>query len=217
MIERAKEDHPSDDSVEAAASAPLPQVGGSFDSSASTRDASVERVRALVKEHHAFVWRTVRRLGLPEDAADDAAQQVFVVLARRIDEVARGAEKSFLYRTAANVTADMRRRYAVRRRVEAPTEEGTAPEVADSAESAEERLDRAAARALLAEAIESLPDDVREVFVLFELEGLTSPEIATLTGVPEGTVASRLRRAREKFMEIIKRLKARRADRGGRP
>lgn len=216
MIDRPRKAHPSEDPVDAAASAPL-HVSGPFSESASRDDAaSVERVRALVKEHHAFVWRTVRRLGLPEDAADDAAQQVFVVLARRIDEVVRGAEKSFLYRTAANVAADMRRRYAVRRRVETPTEEGGAPEVADPDEGPEEKLDRKEARALLAEAIETLPDDVREVFVLFELEGVTAPEIATLMAIPEGTVASRLRRAREKFVEITKRLRARRATKGRR-
>jgi RNA polymerase sigma-70 factor (ECF subfamily) len=51
--------------------------------------------------------------------------------------------------------------------------------------------------------LEQLPLDLRAVFVLFELEGMTSPEIAELSGVPLGTVASRLRRAREHFRELV--------------
>jgi len=61
-----------------------------------------------------------------------------------------------------------------------------------------------------------MPAELREVFVLFELEGLRSTEIAPLLGLPVGTVASRLRRAREAFHLQAKRARARTA-RGGAP
>ena len=70
-------------------------------------------------------------------------------------------------------------------------------------------LDRARARALLDEILEAMPLELRAVFTLFELEQLTMAQIAPLLGVPQGTVASRLRRAREVFVEHRKRLEAR--------
>jgi RNA polymerase sigma-70 factor (ECF subfamily) len=57
--------------------------------------------------------------------------------------------------------------------------------------------------------LESWPEELRTAFVLFELEGLSVPEIAELTETKSGTVASRLRRGRELFLAAVKRLKAR--------
>jgi RNA polymerase sigma-70 factor, ECF subfamily len=51
--------------------------------------------------------------------------------------------------------------------------------------------------------LDAMPIELRAVFVLFELEGMTSPEIAAISGLPPGTVASRLRRARERFRELV--------------
>jgi RNA polymerase sigma-70 factor (ECF subfamily) len=62
---------------------------------------------------------------------------------------------------------------------------------------------------MLDDVLDALDDDLRVVFVLAELEELTAPEIAGLIGVPLGTVASRLRRAREEFNKSVKRLRAR--------
>src|SRR5262245_60136153 len=55
------------------------------------------RVRKLVLDHNAFVWRSVVRLGVPRADAEDALQQVFMVAARRINDIQQGAERSFLY------------------------------------------------------------------------------------------------------------------------
>ena len=63
--------------------------------------------------------------------------------------------------------------------------------------------------------LDGLTDDLRVSFVLYELEGLSSPEIATLLGIPLGTVASRLRRAREAFELGVSELKAQLAAKGG--
>jgi RNA polymerase sigma-70 factor (ECF subfamily) len=63
-------------------------------------------------------------------------------------------------------------------------------------------------RALLDRVLDGMPDDLRTVFVLFVLEGTSTPEIAALLGLPSGTVASRLRRAREAFHDIARRIQA---------
>lgn len=168
-----------------------------------------ERVRALVRAHFSFVWRSALRLGLPEDAADDAAQQVFIVLARRIDDVEEGAEKAFLYRTTAHVVAELRRTHARRTARVRPGEEGEIDGAEDPHPGPDEALDKKRARAMLAAILEGLEDDVRQVFVLFELEHVPVPEIASLLEIPEGTAASRLRRGREQFQRIAERMRAR--------
>lgn len=66
-------------------------------------------------------------------------------------------------------------------------------------------------RRALDQLVEVWPDEIRTAFVLFELEGLSVPEIAELTDTKQGTVASRLRRARELFQAGVKRLRARAA------
>src|SRR5258706_514128 len=67
------------------------------------------RIRALFELHYDFVWRSLRRLGVPTDAADDGAQEVFVVAARRIGDIILGAERSFLFGTAMRVASQARR------------------------------------------------------------------------------------------------------------
>jgi RNA polymerase sigma-70 factor (ECF subfamily) len=162
------------------------------------------RMRALFESEFDFVWRTLRRLGLTPADADDAAQQVFVVATRRIHEVAQGNERAFLFETSRRIASDIRRLHARRREVFTAD-----PEHGDPTPSPEEALRRKRRRALLDEALDQLPLELRTVFMLFELEGMTVPEIASTVGVPTGTAASRLRRAREDFQSVVKRLMAR--------
>jgi RNA polymerase sigma-70 factor (ECF subfamily) len=70
------------------------------------------------------------------------------------------------------------------------------------------------AKRLLEAFLEELPEDARTVFVLFELEGMTMAAIAETLDIPPGTVASRLRRARDEFHAATKRFQAQRATRG---
>ena len=74
-------------------------------------------------------------------------------------------------------------------------------------------LDRARARVLLDAILNAMPEELRTVFVLFELEQLGTPQIAELLGLPRGTVASRMRRAREDFEARVQRLEAQRRGR----
>lgn len=171
-------------------------------------EAGIARASALVREHHGLVWRTLRRLGVPRDAVDDAAQEVFFTLARRIDDVEAGREKSFLIGVALRIAKADRRRGARRAKNEGD------PVVDSPSEwpGPDELLRLARARAMLDEALETLPLDVRSVFVLYELEELTMLEVAGLLDVPPGTVASRLRRARELFALAIDALRRRSSD-----
>ena len=130
-----------------------------------TRAAHASRVRTLVDEHFNFVWRYLRGLGIPDAEADDAAQQVFMTVAAKIDAVQEGAERSFLVRTAHGVAANARR--AVARRREVPGEHAV-DDIADETPDAEERAQTGEALAILDRFLASLPDDLREVFILFE-------------------------------------------------
>lgn len=164
------------------------------------------RIRRLVLDHNAFVWRSLVRLGVPRADAEDALQQVFMVAARRIDDIQHGAERSFLYGVCLRVASRSRRTHARRREVMG---DDAAPERVDTAERPDELLDRARAKALLDEILGAMPMELRSVFTLFELEQLTMSEIAELLGIPQGTVASRLRRARELFSEHRHRIEVR--------
>ncbi len=178
--------------------------------------ASGDRLEALVAAHHTFLWRSLRRLGVPERDVDDATQQVFLVAHRRLAEISSESERSFLFQTALRVASDWRR--ARKRRAEQAGIDLL--KVPDRAASPEELLDRRRARALLDRVLEAMPLELRAVFVLFELEEMTMSEIATVADIPAGTVASRLRRARQAFEKAANQLtspqRARQENQGGR-
>jgi RNA polymerase sigma-70 factor (ECF subfamily) len=157
----------------------------------------------MLDAHFDFIWRSLRRFGLSDDRAEDAAQQVFMIASRKLDVVAQESERSFLFGTAMRVASDVRRSAANRREI-AHADAG-----ADLVEptTPDELLDRRRARELLDRVLDGMDMDLRTVFVLFELEEMASPEIASLLGIPVGTVASRLRRAREEFEAKVARLR----------
>ena len=164
------------------------------------------RLARLVTEQFNFVWRLLRRIGVSAADADDAAQQVFIVASRRLPDIRVGSERAFLFSTALNVGWHARRSRA-RKREDFGTD---LDERADLEPSPEDLVDRRRARALLDAMLEEMPIELRVVFVLYEVEQLTSVEIAELIDVPVGTVASRLRRAREDFAARVARAEARR-------
>jgi RNA polymerase sigma-70 factor, ECF subfamily len=171
-----------------------------------------EAVRQLVLDYYDFVWRSLRRLGVPPGDIDDALQQVFMVATKRLPSIMPGSERSFLFSTLVRV-ASIARRTASRRR-EAIDPEYLA-ELTDQGPNPAEMLEYRRARELLDLVLDEMDMDLRSVFVLYEIEELTVPEIAKLVEVPVGTVASRLRRARETFQEALKRYRARRNFKGG--
>ncbi len=164
------------------------------------------RFRAMVDAHHSFIWRSLRGLGVPCDSADDAAQHVFWVAAQKLEAISDGSERAFLFRTAVGVAANTRRAHARRREVH---DEVLLDAQIDHAPDPEKQMEMQEARAMLDTVLAAMPDDLRTVFILFVLEGTSAPELAHLLEIPEGTVASRVRRAREVFQEITKRIQAR--------
>ena len=164
------------------------------------------RLARLIEEQFGFVWRLLRRIGVPESDADDAAQQVFIAVSQRIGDIRSGSERAFLFSTALHV-GSRARRGRVRKREDLGVDLDEQP---DSTPSLEDLVDRRRARELLDSLLEEMPLELRVVFVLYEIEQLTSAEIAEVVGTPLGTVASRLRRAREDFTARVARVEARR-------
>lgn len=162
-------------------------------------DADIRDFDRLVHEHLDFVWRVLRRLGLSPTDADDAAQQVFMVAARKLDELPAGQERMFLYGAARRVAANARR--ATRRRNEVGGE--LLEELGSSAAGPDDLVELGRAAVLLDELLDRLPETLRRVLILAELEDATVPVIAELEGLPLGTAASRLRRARAAFARVL--------------
>ena len=170
-------------------------VSGLTNAPFASAHADKARLSQALDDHFALVWRSVRRFGVPESAADDAAQHVFLIFAERLAEVDAGRERSFLLAVSVRVAANVRRQLARSREV--PLEGLEAILQAES--NPEELLHAKEQRGVLDRALAALPLPQRTVFVLFELEGFSLPEIAESLGIPLGTATSRLRRARGRF------------------
>lgn len=177
-----------------------------FSASSADSGARAPTIDSLVREQYGFVWRVLRGLGLAHDDADDAAQQVFMIAARKLDQIVPGSERSFVYGTALRVAKNAQRARA-RRREMLEDEREDAPEPSDR--NPEQRAELARARALLVELLAQLPEKFQRVLILAELEQLEVPEIARLEGLPVGTAASRLRFARAQFRELVAGARAR--------
>jgi RNA polymerase sigma-70 factor, ECF subfamily len=179
---------------------------------AAAAKAETTDLRALFEAHYPSMWRLLRRLGVPPAQLDDATQEVFWVAARRLSDIAPGREHSFLYGVALRVAAGELRRQKTAMPL---AEVEQVPLMVDHRPSPEEQLAERQARQLLDDVLQRMPIDLRTVFVLFELEGLEVRQIAEIEEIPVGTASSRLRRAREEFSAITRRVRAALAARGG--
>ncbi len=158
--------------------------------------------RALFSENFGFVWNVLRRLGVAEADREDLANEVFFRVYKAIGtyDSARPA-RPWLCAFAARVASEHRR--LARHRAEILGEQ---PDAAAPSSAPENALDRARQRELLAEALDTLDADRRSVFVLHDLEELTTAEVAQALGIPDGTVSSRLRSARADVAAAARRL-----------
>ena len=138
------------------------------------------------------MFRVLRGMGVSEPQVADAVQDVFVVVHRRLAQFdGRHAIRTWLFEIAYRVACDYRRRLQ-RARSHEPLHE----RLHDPAPGPGERAERSDQLRLLNELLDQLDDEKRVVLVLAEIEELSAPEIASLTGVPLNTVYTRLRRAR---------------------
>lgn len=178
--------------------------GSNLSSSEGFDWASPRLVAQLVARHSKYVWCLLRRLGVSPSQLDDATQQVFIVAARRLEDVVDGRERSFLCGTAVRVASNCRR--SENAQISRHSEAGL-DEIQSNQPNGEALLEQMQARRMLDKVLEALTEELRAVFVLCEIEGLTAPEVAAIVEVPLGTVSSRLRRAREQFRLEAARLR----------
>ena len=161
-------------------------------------------VRQIIDAHGDFVWRVLARSGVREVDLRDAAQEVFIVVARKHEE--RNGTSSlttWLYGVALRVAANYRRK-AHRRHEELTDAVPEAPQDSHASDGdPEQAFANEEARLRLATILDDLPADQRIVFVMFELDEKTCPEIAETLGIPLGTVYTRLRLARARFEESV--------------
>ncbi len=158
----------------------------------STRDGleHVNAFDAVYEQDFDFAWRSLRRLGVPSMLLEDAVQDLFIVVARRLHEFdGRSRIRTWIFAIAIRVAKEYRRR-VVRQQLDPESVMPSAP-----ASPSEQCLQKEAVR-LLDKLLGLLDEDKRIVFILAELEELSVPEIATVVGVNPNTVYSRLRAAR---------------------
>jgi len=174
------------------------------------------RFHAVYDDCFELVWRTVRRLGVPNAAVEDVVQEVFFAVHRKLgDFEGRSSVKTWVFAIAVHAVRHHRRSW---QRKESPCR--TAPETPmDEIPDRRGRspLQEAETRdklRLVDELLRSLDDDKREVFVLAHLEQMTAPEIAEILSENVNTVYSRLRAAKEEFEQALERRRANDAWRG---
>lgn len=153
----------------------------------------------LIRERNAQVYRWAVLLGLKPAEAEDATQEVFAVAARRV-ETCRSEEAlgSWLYQITRRVVANARRTGWWRRAVLGEDAPQSAFGQSDPADVERELAVRAC--------LDRLPRAQAEALVLMEVEGYTREEVAEFLGIPPGTVASRVRLARESFRKQWEKL-----------
>jgi len=151
--------------------------------------------RAMYEAHVDFVWRNLRRLGIPFSEADDKTQEVFVIAHRRFEDfVDRGhGPRAWLFQIALRVASDARRH---RRRHPEEPDGGSAQERESIEPPQAHAVARREALDQLDRALATIDVNRRAVLVLHEIEEMTAPEIAQTLGIPLNTVYSRLRVAR---------------------
>ena len=164
---------------------------------AASREVDRGRLEQIFNDHHATVWRALRRRGFSPEAAEDATQETFLLAAERLTDVPPESERAFLVGTALRVAYTLGRKT-----VRWELDEDMDQRLSTIRDTGDRRAD-----AQLCDLVLSKVDpELAEVFVLYEIEGLTSPEIAELLEIPLGSVASRLRRAREQFRWVAERV-----------
>jgi RNA polymerase sigma-70 factor (ECF subfamily) len=158
--------------------------------------------RRIYDENVRWVWHALRRFSVAEKDVMDAAQNVFLVVHRKLPEFeGRSLLRTWILQIVRRVASDYRRSAPVRREVMTEAAEfdqrmERVPTVEDEAAHSQ-RVD------LAREILDRLPDAQRTVFIMFELEQMSGQEIADELKVPVGTVRSRLRLARHTFQQEV--------------
>lgn len=156
----------------------------------------------LYRSHHEVIWRTLRRLGFSPEAAADATHQAYLIATERLDQIYAGSEKAYLFSTAIRFAKTAARKNR-RLQLEEDIDLGADPTL-----HSDSMTNRQMALQLMDRVLSQMGPELVTTFVLFEIEGMTTPEIAQVEGIPLGTAASRLRRARQSFREAALQLES---------
>jgi RNA polymerase sigma-70 factor (ECF subfamily) len=176
----------------------------------SAKDKAEDETRLTVTEvherHGEFVWRTLHRMGVRAPHVEDVYQEVFLVVHRRLHTFnGRSAITTWLYEICFRVAAGYRRKAHFRREELVP-DWSEMETVTSPTPSPERQLVAARQAKQLERILDGMALEYRVVFVMFEIEGLSSEQIAESVGAPLGTVYSRLYRARKHFARALARL-----------
>jgi RNA polymerase sigma-70 factor, ECF subfamily len=161
-------------------------------------------VRSLVDDHTEFVERTLRSWGVSSGDVDDEVQRTFICACHHIERIRPGSERGYLFGVATRMAAHARRTYARRREIL----RDEAPEAPEATVTPETLAARKQMCDMFDRILDDMDDSLRSVFVLRALEDLRSKEAAVALGIPLGTAASRLRRARSELRARLARLGA---------
>jgi len=161
------------------------------------------RLARAVEKHRGRLSSVLRRSGIGSGDAEDVIQEAFCVLFRRLAEVPERAERAFLTTTALRLAGDRRR--SVWHGI---ISQEASPDDWDGAcdDGPETHYERQWARRRLDAVLGALPDEERSAYLLVEAEAMSRQEAAELLGVPAGTVASRLSRARARIEALVREL-----------
>ena len=183
-------------------------VGPPRHAPAATAAPSELRVEQVYEAHVDFVWRSARSLGVRELNIDDVVQEVFVVVQRRLSEFEGRSElKTWLFGITRRVV-----RAHIRQQVRSRAQSEPSAELPDTHSAcAETQLVALEGARLLYALLDELDADLREVFVLSELEEMSGPAIAEALDLELSNVYARVRRARLAFDAALKRHRARTA------
>jgi RNA polymerase sigma-70 factor (ECF subfamily) len=189
---------------ESARQAVLGEARGAVRLETPARACSAREFRAFYAEHFAFVWRCVGALGVPSASQDDAAQEVFVVVHRRLPEFrGESSVRTWLYGIVRNVASNVRR--SQRRKGGLSELQGdelsTQPDPHRNLETRE-------AADFVQRFIDGLDEAKRDLFVLAVIEQLAMPEVAPILGVPLNTAYTRLRALRIELQSALAQYRA---------
>jgi RNA polymerase sigma-70 factor (ECF subfamily) len=159
--------------------------------------------------HAAYVWNTLRRLGVRTSDLEDLTQDVFLHAQRRLKEYdpARPV-RPWLFGFAYRIASQHRRRAHHRREIQGEPDAAEAPGA-----RADELIEAREDRTLVLRALDAIELERRAVFVLHEIDEVAMADIATTLGIPVNTAYSRLRVARNEFVAAARRLRTRRGER----
>lgn len=159
----------------------------------------------VYRQHADFVWHTLQRMGISEAHLEDVFQEVFIIAFRKAKTFDGSAKvTTWLYGICLRAASSWRRRAWVRRELSM----AEPPEASTTGAVPDEQFEELEAWRCLSVALGKLDLHKRVVFVMYEIEELSTKEIATALDLPLGTVHSRLHNARKQVAQAMARLES---------